>query len=398
MRYLDGRPVLAQPDSARYRLKMFVRRHTLPVSAAAAIVLAVLTGTAAAVWQARVAIAERERAEQVKEFIASIMRDADPQRARPARSTRPTCCMPRAPEWTASSRAAARASWSCSRSSARATTVYATTPRRRRYWSRRYTRLSEAPDTDAGLVVHLRRLLSRRTPISAATRMRVASFASSSARTVGGPARRTKPDGGTPRTRRGSPMDTKHPEALAAAARRCASPMKRPVLPRMAFQGTRAERSRLSSAGTARPGRAELRARLPARRHGPRQRAAPSTRAGSSGRLCEHARDGWPSARGAVHAQAVVTLGTEVFGSDSEMLGSFLGTLANIQLHLGRIGAALETAAGNCHLPSHQGPRHTRWFDPYAFSEPRAAGGAPVAEGRGAAGGLARGSRRGLAT
>ena len=29
-------------------------------------------------WQARVALAERERAEQVKEFIASIMRDADP--------------------------------------------------------------------------------------------------------------------------------------------------------------------------------------------------------------------------------------------------------------------------------------------------------------------------------
>ena len=48
------------------------------MAAAAGAVLAVLIGAGAALWQARVATAERERAEQVKEFIASIMRDADP--------------------------------------------------------------------------------------------------------------------------------------------------------------------------------------------------------------------------------------------------------------------------------------------------------------------------------
>ncbi len=77
-RYLDGRPVLARPDSARYRLGKFIARHRWPVAAAAGAMLAILVGAGAALWQAQRATAERERAEQVKEFIASIMRDADP--------------------------------------------------------------------------------------------------------------------------------------------------------------------------------------------------------------------------------------------------------------------------------------------------------------------------------
>ena len=44
------------------------------------------------------------------------------------------------------------------------------------------------------------------------------------------------------------------------------------------------------------------------------------------------------------HAQAVATLGAEVFGADSEMLGYFLGSLANIQLDLGEIRAAIENS------------------------------------------------------
>ena len=40
--------------------------------------LAVLGGAGIAAWQARVAIAEQKRAEEVKEFIASIFREASP--------------------------------------------------------------------------------------------------------------------------------------------------------------------------------------------------------------------------------------------------------------------------------------------------------------------------------
>jgi len=77
-RYLDGRPVLAQPDSMGYRLQKFVRRNRLVVGAAAAIFLAVVIGAGIAIWQARVAIAERARAEEANQLMASIFTDADP--------------------------------------------------------------------------------------------------------------------------------------------------------------------------------------------------------------------------------------------------------------------------------------------------------------------------------
>jgi len=77
-RHLGDRPVLAQPDSRWYRLTKFVARNRLAVGAVAAIGLAVLAGAAVAVWQARVALAEKARAEEVKEFITSIFEDVDP--------------------------------------------------------------------------------------------------------------------------------------------------------------------------------------------------------------------------------------------------------------------------------------------------------------------------------
>lgn len=77
-RYLDGRPVLAQPDSTWYRLRKFVRRNRLAVGAAAAIFLAVVIGAGVSIWQARVAIAERARAEETNQLMASVFIDADP--------------------------------------------------------------------------------------------------------------------------------------------------------------------------------------------------------------------------------------------------------------------------------------------------------------------------------
>jgi serine/threonine-protein kinase len=77
-RFLEGRPVTAQPDSFSYRFRKLVERNKVAFGAAAAILVAILGGAFLALWQARVAIAEKERAEEVKEFIASIFRDADP--------------------------------------------------------------------------------------------------------------------------------------------------------------------------------------------------------------------------------------------------------------------------------------------------------------------------------
>ncbi|HJS75228.1 MAG TPA: serine/threonine-protein kinase [Vicinamibacteria bacterium] len=77
-RFLEDRPVKAQADSFLYRFRKLIERNKLAFGAAAAILGAILGGAVLAVWQARVAIAEKERAQEVKEFIASIFRDSDP--------------------------------------------------------------------------------------------------------------------------------------------------------------------------------------------------------------------------------------------------------------------------------------------------------------------------------
>jgi eukaryotic-like serine/threonine-protein kinase len=77
-RYLRGDPVVARPDSAGYRLRKFAVKHRIAVGAAAAVVLALAAGLAVATWQLRIARAEKQRAEDVKEFVASIFRSADP--------------------------------------------------------------------------------------------------------------------------------------------------------------------------------------------------------------------------------------------------------------------------------------------------------------------------------
>ena len=63
-RHLEGLPVRARPDTFGYRTGKFVRRHKFGVAAAAIITLTLLIGIVATVWQARVAHAERVRAER----------------------------------------------------------------------------------------------------------------------------------------------------------------------------------------------------------------------------------------------------------------------------------------------------------------------------------------------
>jgi len=80
LRYLEGRPVLARPDSTRYRLMKFVGRHKIGVASAAAVLIAILAGAGVSIWQARVAIAEKEHAQAVERFVVSIFQEADPYR------------------------------------------------------------------------------------------------------------------------------------------------------------------------------------------------------------------------------------------------------------------------------------------------------------------------------
>jgi serine/threonine protein kinase/tetratricopeptide (TPR) repeat protein len=71
-RYLADEPVQACPPSARYRLGKFVRRHRGRVTAAAAMVLLLLAGTAVSVWQAvRATRAERETGQALAQVTAA---------------------------------------------------------------------------------------------------------------------------------------------------------------------------------------------------------------------------------------------------------------------------------------------------------------------------------------
>ncbi len=84
-RFLSGRPVLAQPDTTGYRVRKFVRRNRLAVSAAAVAVFALIGATVVSARQAAVARAERDaarqaqhRTEQVTQFFRDVLGEAKP--------------------------------------------------------------------------------------------------------------------------------------------------------------------------------------------------------------------------------------------------------------------------------------------------------------------------------
>ncbi|MEO7795025.1 MAG: serine/threonine-protein kinase, partial [Thermoanaerobaculia bacterium] len=77
-RFLSGRPVKARPDSAGYRLRKFIGRHSLGVAAGIVALAAVIAGIGVVFWQNGVARDEARRAERVKSFLIELFREADP--------------------------------------------------------------------------------------------------------------------------------------------------------------------------------------------------------------------------------------------------------------------------------------------------------------------------------
>jgi serine/threonine protein kinase/Tfp pilus assembly protein PilF len=85
-RLLDGRPVKAHADQLGYRIRRFVLRHRIPMSAVALGLVALIAGLGVSLWQAREsrfaaqrAAAAANRAERVKSFLVSIFRQSDPE-------------------------------------------------------------------------------------------------------------------------------------------------------------------------------------------------------------------------------------------------------------------------------------------------------------------------------
>lgn len=77
-RWLAGKPVKAQPPSSWYRICKFVSRNRLPVAASLALMLVLVAGLGATLWQAQRAQQQATRAVAVKEFLVSILESSDP--------------------------------------------------------------------------------------------------------------------------------------------------------------------------------------------------------------------------------------------------------------------------------------------------------------------------------
>ena len=85
-RYREGRPILAAPNSFRYRAGKFLRRNRLAVAAAALVLVAIAGGAAATLWQWRAARQQAARAERINVFMNQILGAADPGWYNPLRN------------------------------------------------------------------------------------------------------------------------------------------------------------------------------------------------------------------------------------------------------------------------------------------------------------------------
>jgi serine/threonine-protein kinase len=77
-RHLEGLPVSARADTLGYRAGKFVRRHRLGVAAAAVVLVSLAAGVAATLWQAREALRQARRAEEMTRFTLSLFEVSDP--------------------------------------------------------------------------------------------------------------------------------------------------------------------------------------------------------------------------------------------------------------------------------------------------------------------------------
>ena len=86
-RWLDGRPVLARPDSAGYRLRTFTRRHPFGVAASSLLAVLLVGFSATMTWQAGELAAQRDRAErealaanETADFLIELFAVSDPRK------------------------------------------------------------------------------------------------------------------------------------------------------------------------------------------------------------------------------------------------------------------------------------------------------------------------------
>ncbi len=80
--FLEGRPVSARGESAAYRASKFVARHRVAVGAAVLVAASLVAGVVGTVWQARRAVEQARKAEEVKRFVFGLFQLSDPDAAK----------------------------------------------------------------------------------------------------------------------------------------------------------------------------------------------------------------------------------------------------------------------------------------------------------------------------
>ena len=75
-RHLEGKPVLARPQSMAYRTQKFVHRHRLALVTAALVVAVVTFALVAVTWQANQALREAKRAQALQKFVTGLFEQA----------------------------------------------------------------------------------------------------------------------------------------------------------------------------------------------------------------------------------------------------------------------------------------------------------------------------------
>jgi len=346
-RFLEGHPVLARPDSLAYRARRFVGRNKLPVAAAATVLAVVIAGAGISLWQARVAIAERERAEQVKEFIASIMRDADPY-ARNSGESIDAADLLRTARARVDRELAGQHEVRVELLGIIGESFYGLRQNEEaaEVLQQALREAQGTPDVDPSLILHLRRLLSQtydflgKTADSRRELQQVLDAYSRNGRTADKELIEARLHEATLNY-----YEARYPEALVAAkeALRLAETLpdasRDAAFEAVELMGSVYKSQELPELAVREYARA-YRLALAAYDNDARHPRVFSAQMGYANTL---ALDGRPR-EALPHSQAAATAAVEVFGAESVMAGYFLNSLASIQIDVGEIHAAIESS------------------------------------------------------
>lgn len=75
-RYLEGKPVLARPQSVAYRSRKFMHRHRWALATAGLMLVVLTTALVLVTWQARQAVREASRAQALQDFVTGLFEQA----------------------------------------------------------------------------------------------------------------------------------------------------------------------------------------------------------------------------------------------------------------------------------------------------------------------------------